>query len=40
MRSEKRKDMYADRYHAGAKGQKHCHYAMQSTVRRILSDGL
>ena len=26
MRSEKRKDMYADRYHAGAKGQKHCHY--------------
>ena len=38
MRSEKRKDMYADRYHAGAKDRSTV--IMQSTVRRILSDGL
>ena len=39
MRSEKRKDMYADRYHAGAKGQKHCHYAKHrktNSIRRFV----
>ena len=40
MRSEKRKDMYADRYHAGAKGQKHCHYAKHrktNSIRRFVT---